>query len=284
MISGTRYKLTLEINRQQTLARDIARAQTDISTQKRIQAPSDDPVAAARVSDIARTQSNDAIWKRNLDLANSLNARADVALKSIETAIGRAAELMVAAANGTMSDDNRATVALELRSIAAELDTLKTTKDSRGNNLFMTGSSLQIPVAPGFALEAVATREAVFNVTTGSGAQDIAAIVNAAAAAIEITDPAARRTAVDQSLADVNAAVTHAATRRGEGGARGNRVDQLLERLADTGIQLADERTGLEGTDIAATAARLNAQKLSLEAAQAVFARVNQNTLFDILR
>ncbi|MDQ8757193.1 flagellin [Sphingosinicella sp. LHD-64] len=285
MISGTRYQLTLEINRQATLARDIARAQSEISTTKRILAPSDDPVAAARVSDIARTQADSTAWKRNLDLAASLSARADTTLKAIETAIGRAAELMVTAANGTMSDENRATVAQELRSIAQELESLKDVKDSRGNALFMSGTTLQIPVAPGFSVAAVATREDVFEtVATSSGPQDIAAIVQAAADAIVEPDPAVRGPAIQQALDDVNAAVSHAATVRGEQGARGNRIDAMLERLADTDIQLEEERGLLEGTDIPATVARLSAKQLSLDAAQAVFARINQNTLFDILR
>ena len=37
MISGTRYRLDQEISRQQALSRGIARAQTQLSTQKRIQ-------------------------------------------------------------------------------------------------------------------------------------------------------------------------------------------------------------------------------------------------------
>jgi flagellar hook-associated protein 3 FlgL len=285
MISGTRYQLTLEMNRQAALARDMARAQMEISTTKRILAPSDDPVAAARVSDIARTQADSTAWKRNLDLAGALSARADTTLKAMETAIGRAAELMVAAANGTLSDQNRATVALELRSIAQELESLKDAKDSRGNRLFLSGTTLQIPVAPGFAIGATPTREDVFEtVPTSSGPQDIAAIVTAAAAAVEEPDPALRRPAVQQALGNVNDAVSHAATIRGEQGARGNRIDALLERLADSDIQLEEERGGLEGTNIPATVARLSAKKLSLDAAQAVFARVNQNTLFDLLR
>ena len=36
MISGTRYRLDREINRQLSLSREIARAQTQLSTQKRI--------------------------------------------------------------------------------------------------------------------------------------------------------------------------------------------------------------------------------------------------------
>ena len=62
------------------------------------------------------------------------------------------------------------------------------------------------------------------------------------------------------------------------------RVDALLERQADTGLQLEEERSGLEDTDIQAVVARLSSQQLSLQAAQAVFARVNESTLFDILR
>lgn len=285
MISGTRYQLTLDINRQTALARDIARAQAEIATTKRILAPSDDPVAAARVSDIARTQADSTAWKRNLDLAAALSARADTTLKAIETAIGRAAELMVTAANGTMSEENRATVALELRSIAGELETLKDAKDSRGNRLFMTGAALQIPVAPGFSIAAASTREDVFEtVATSSGPQDIAAIVAAAADAIEEPNPALRAPAIQQALDNVNKSVSHAATVRGEQGARGNRIDALLERIADSDIQLEEERGLLEGTDIPATVARISAKQLSLDAAQAVFARVNQNTLFDILR
>lgn len=285
MITGTRYQLTLEVNRQMALAQQIARAQTDISTKVRIQAPSDDPVAAARVSDIARSQANEGTWKRNLDLASALGARADTILASMETAIGRAQELMTAATTGTLSEENRATIALELRSIADELGALKDAKDSRGNRLFMSTSSLQIPVAPGFAITAVATREEVFEqVQTAGGPKDIAQIVADAANAIEIADPALRAAAAGTSLDEVVAAVAHAGTVRGEQGARGNRVDQMLERIADSGLQLAEERSGLQDTDITATVAKLSAAQLTLDAAQAVFARVNQNTLFDILR
>src|SRR3546814_19506862 len=66
MISGTRYRLTAEINRQSDLAREIARAQMEISTQKRILNPSDDPIGAARVAEIDRTQANEEAWRRNV--------------------------------------------------------------------------------------------------------------------------------------------------------------------------------------------------------------------------
>jgi len=285
MISGTRYRLDQEINRQLALSRDVAKAQTQLSTQKRIQSPSEDPVAAARISSIGRAQANDAVWKSNLDLAASLADRADTALKAAGTAFDRVTELMTQGATGTLSDQDRATIALELRSIADELTTLKDSKDSRGNALFMSGYSLRIPVQSGVQVIAVGTREDVFeSVATAGGPKDLAAIVSDAADALEIADPTARKAAVGVSVDEVAAAVGHVASQRGEQGALANRVDQLLEQKADTGLQLAEERSGLEDTDIQAIVARLGAQQLSLQAAQAVFAKVNQNTLFDILR
>jgi flagellar hook-associated protein 3 FlgL len=285
MISGTRYRLTQEINRQLALSRDIAKAQTQLSTQKRIQSPSEDPVAAARISSIGRAQANEAAWKSNLNLASALVDRADTALKAAGTAFDRVTELMTQGATGTLSDQDRATIALELRALADELNSLKNSKDSRGNALFMSGYSLRIPVQSGVQVIAVGTREDVFeSAATAGGPKDLAAIVADAAAALEITDPATRKAAVAVSVDEVAAAVGHVATERGEQGALANRVDQLLERHADTNLQLTEERSGLEDTDIQAVIARLSSQQLSLQAAQAVFARVNENTLFDILR
>jgi flagellar hook-associated protein 3 FlgL len=285
MISGTRYRLDQEVNRQLALSRDIARAQTQLSTQKRIQSPSEDPVAAARISSIGRAQANEAVWKSNLDLAASLADRADTALKAVGTAFDRVTELMTQGATGTLSDQDRATIALELRSIADELTSLKDSKDSRGNALFMSGYSLRVPVQSGVQVIAVGTREDVFeSAATAGGPKDLAQIVSDAAAALEITDSTARKAAVAVSVDEVAAGVTHVSTQRGEQGALANRVDQLLEQKADAGLQLEEERSGLEDTDIQAVVARLSAQQLSLQAAQAVFARVNENTLFDILR
>jgi len=285
MINGTRYRLTMEVNRQIALSRDIARSQTEISTGKRIQAPSDDPVAAARISSIARSQANDTAFKSNLNLASALAAHADTALKSVGTALDRANELMVQGANGTLSDDDRAAITLELRSIAEDIGALKDSKDSRGGPLFMSGGSLRIPVASGVSILAVGTRENVFeSVPTSSGPQDLAAIVSAAADALSLTNPAARAAAVATSADNVTAAVAHVAEARGEQGALGSHIDQLVERQADTGLQLEEERSNLESTDVTAAIARLQSQQLTLQAAQAVFSRVNASTLFDILR
>lgn len=285
MITGTRYRLTMEINRQLALSRSIERGQTEMSTGKKIQAPSDDPVGAARVSEISRTQATETVWKANLDLAYSLASRADTTLSSTATALGRANELMVAAANGTLSDENRATIALELRALAEELTSLANTRDARGQPLFPTTDVLQIPVAAGVSITAVDSRTNIFeSVPVAAGPTDLAGIVNAAADAITEPDPVLREPAIRASMAALETADAHVAAVRGQQGARGNRIDNLIDRQANTGLQLEEERSALESADITEVVARLQATQLTLQAAQAVFARVNQTTLFDVLR
>ncbi|MFN3944650.1 MAG: flagellin [Allosphingosinicella sp.] len=285
MISGTRYGLTLEINRQLQLARDIERLQTEISTGKRIQAPSDDPVASARISDLARMQANEAAWSRNLTYAAALSARADTALGSVATGLDRAKELMLAASNGTLSAANRATIASELRAIAEEMQSLIESRDGRGEPLFPTGAALRIPVSVGVEIEAVGSRARMFEgIDTPSGATDLLAILTGAADALAEPDDEARRAAVAASLDALDAAVRHIGAARGEQGARGSRIDALVERLAQSGLQIAEERSAMESANIVEVIARLQARQLTLQAAQAAFARTNQSTLFDLLR
>ena len=284
MINGTRYRLDMEINRQSALAAEIARAQTEISTGRRIQSPSDDPVAAARIADIGRAQATEGVWKANLDLAYALAARADAVLAATANAVTRAQELMVTAANGTLSASNRAAIALELRSIVEELGALKDARDARGGRLFPLADVLRIPVGPGVAITAVTTRTEIFeSVPTAAGARDLAAIVADAAAALAEPDDALRAAAVGVALDEIADGVGHVAAMRGAQGARGNRIDQLSERMAVSALLLEEERGALEDTDVTAVVARLQSRQLTLQAAQAVFARVNQTTLFDVL-
>lgn len=285
IVGNTRFLQTLEIGRQKKLAEEIARAQTQISTGKRLLAPSDDPIAAARIAQIGRQQGTETAWSDNIDTAAALAARADTALENVATALDRAKELMLTAVNGTQSADGRAMVAVELRSIALELQSLADSKDFRGGQLFSDDDPLSIPVGNGLTIAPVDSRENVFeSVVTASGTSDLVSIINAAADALEIADDAARQAAGKDALDALDAAANHIATARGEQGLRAARLDALAARLEDSGLKLEEERANLEETDPAEAIARLQSKKLSLDAAQAIYAKLNQQTLFDLLR
>jgi flagellar hook-associated protein 3 FlgL len=148
MISGTRFRLDAEIARQARLSQEIARGQTEIATGKRILAPSDDPIGAARAAEIGRAQGDETTWTRNVETASALAARSDTVLANLALTVVRAKELMVAAANGTLSADNRAVIASELRGIATEIAALRDTRDPRGEPLFRINGALEIRSVP----------------------------------------------------------------------------------------------------------------------------------------
>lgn len=280
MISGTRYQLQLEVNRQLRLSTDIARAQAEISSGKRILAASDDPVGAARISDIARNQANQATWLTNLHTAAALSATADDVLGGVELAFLRANELMLAASNAPLSQENRNAIALELASIVEDVAVLRDTRDSRGEPLFYPLIALRIPVGPNLDISAVGTGRAIFeSVATPSGTRDLVSILNDAVTALR----GGNATAIAGALGATASAVDHVIAARGEQGARGSRIETLIERLETSALGLEEERSAIESADIMEVIARLQAKELSLEAAQAAFARIHRSNLFDLL-
>jgi len=279
MISGTRFRLDQDINRQSRLAQQIATAQAQIATNKRIQAPSDDPTGSAQVSQIATAQADQAVWNRNVQAASVLASNSDTALTSLATAIDRAKELMLRAGNGTTSAEGRATIAAELREISKEIGALRSSLDSRGEPLFRSGGSLEIPVGAGIRVAPVASREDIFDSPV-----DILATIDAAATAAVEADPSLRATAVAASLTAIDSAATQVANARADQGLRAARLDRLADQFAQSAIDLKEQRSNIEDTDVTATVAKLQTQQLSLEAAQSIFARINKTSLFDLLR
>ena len=279
MISGTRYRLDLQIARQTSLAAEIARGQTEIAAGKRILAPSDDPIGSARVAEIGKAQADETVWGRNVETAAALAARADTTLTSVATGVDRAKELMLTAASGTMSADNRATIATELRGIADEIASLRTTLDPRGEPLFRTNGPLEIPVGPGERVTAVGTRAATFDAPV-----DLVATIRAAADAAVEPVQATREAATTASLAALDAASLQVSTARAEQGVQADRLDKIRDRLASSSLQLDEQKSGLQDVDVTAVVAKIQSKQLNLQAAQAIFARVNQQSLFDLIR
>jgi len=276
MINSTGNRLTMEIARQARLADAIADSQTSIATGKRIQSASDDPVAAARVSQIHRAEANANVWNANLDLALSLSAQADSALSDLSNHMARVQELMVAAASGQTSPADRATYALELNGLAAQVDSYMSAQSSLGEPLFSSGDAREMRFGQDVVFAPVPSREDVF----GAGAMSLGQIIRDAASAVNAGDIAAAAIAQD----NIGAAINRTADVAADIGVRGARMDRMQQAIDNRSIDLAAERSSLEDTDLAEAIARLNGQTITLEAAQAAFARINRQTLFDILR
>lgn len=276
MINNVSNRVMMEIGRQSRLADAIAESQIDISTGKHIQRGSEDPVAAARVSQIRKAQSNDDVWGANIELGLSLAAQADTVLSNLNDQLGRAQELMVASANGALSVSDRATFALELNGIAAEIDSYMATQSSLGHPLFIDGDARQMRFSESAVFAPVPSKDEVF----GTGPAVLGQILRDAASAVTIGDATAMGAAQDA----ISAAASRTADTAADIGVRAGRMERLAQTLDQRAIDYASERSTLEDTNLAEAIAKLNAQTITLEAAQAAFARINRRTLLDILQ
>jgi flagellar hook-associated protein 3 FlgL len=284
VISSTRYRATAEIARQNQVAQQIAKLQESVSTDKRLSAPSDDPTAANRISEIRQAQADQAVWGANIKSGQASSETADSTLGSIQTLLNRAKELMLSARNDSTSDIDRQSIANEMRGLVTDLNTYSQTVDQTGRSLFPTGAVLVIPVSEGLNLPASVTRAEVFDqVTTASGTKTIASILTDAADSLGLTNVAQRDAGVDASLAAIDSAGAHVTQVRADQGVRGQRFDDAAERLQASSDSLTAERTGLENTDLPYALSTYQAKQVSLQAAQTVFAQSHKSSLFDML-
>jgi flagellar hook-associated protein 3 FlgL len=275
MISMINNRMTAEIKRQTNLASALARSQVEISTGKKIQIPSDDPVASERIGYIRQTQSNHEAWTSNLSLGISLVEQAGGVMSAVSDRLAHARELSIAGASRTLSDVDRETIVSELRSLADEVAGLSSTQSSLGTELFSSGPALKFRFGEFDLLEPIPMRQDAFELNGTSLSQ----IISEAASALSSEDEAE----INLSLSALERGINKSASVAADIGVRGNRMINIRERMIDEDIILTTERSGLEDTDLNVAIGRLNQKSLSLDAARAAFARINRQTLFDLL-
>lgn len=276
MINAVGNRMTREIARQQSLAEQLERTQIQISSGKKLQRMSDDPVAARRIATIGTTQASMTAWATNVNSASALQSQADGVMESVSSLMTRARELTLAAVSDTASPADRATIAAELGTIADELDALVATRDSNGEPVFAAGPARVMRFDADLSFAPVPSAADVFVL----GGNSLSTGIRDAASAVAAGDKAAMNT----SLGALAASISHVADQHAKIGLSGGRLDRIGDGLAARGITLTDERSVVEDTDLTVAIAQLNAQELTLNAAQAAFAKINRQTLFDLLR
>lgn len=267
--------MTQETARQSRLSSQIAAKQAQISTGKRIQRASDDPAATARIADLSRAQTNDSARARNIGLGISMTAQADGQLRNMSDLLARTKELAVAASSSAVSPADRATMALEIRAMADEIDAMAAVRSPTGEALFSNGNADAIRFDDDIAFAPVPARQDIFE----TGGISISQIMRDAASAVAAGDIPLMGTA----LTALGGAINHAVDAQAAIGINAARLERLQQYAAQRGIDLSEERSKLEDTDLSSAIAELNGMTLTLEAAQGAFARINRRTLMDFL-
>ena len=281
MVAITAQTLTDEIRRQKALSQSIAADQAAVSSKKRINKASQDPLAWVQVSDLARQQAQQAAWKQNVGYAQSRSDKAESNLLELNNVFVRAQELMVKATTASTSASDLSAIAAELRNIRAVANELINEADFQGTPVFDNGTSTAVPVSRGINLQVVGTIAQVSQGVDVAGTPQSLDQILAAALTSVTTGNAADRTA---ALGAIGNGVDHIINQRAEQGIRGDRLKTAKERLVDVDLTLIERRSDLEDTNLPETLANIQSKLTTLEAAQAVFARINQQNLFDLLR
>ncbi|KGA99230.1 flagellar hook-associated protein FlgL [Leclercia pneumoniae] len=107
-----------------------------MATGKRINRPSDDPIAASQAVVLSQAQSQNTQFTLARSFATQKVSLEENVLTQVTTAIQSAQEKIVYAGNGTLSDNDRASLATDLKGIRDQLMNLANSTDGNGRYIF----------------------------------------------------------------------------------------------------------------------------------------------------
>jgi len=282
-----------------------ARAETlqkQIGSGERLERSSEDPVAAARLRMLDRTERLAQVDTRNGQLAEADLALSDQTLGTIADIIIRVRELAVQASSSTVGDEQRSDIADEIVNLRDNLVRLANSRNIAGHALFGGQAVDAAYVDNGTAVQFVGTNDVtpleigeeqtvipaiigpdVFEFDGSGGPTDLFNVLGGLAANLAAGGTASV-TAGSNALADIDASLEKVTTAQTVIGSRLNWVDLMTERRENSAERITEERQDIGGADIAVTMTRLQETLTVLEASQASFVRLSNLSLFSLLR
>ncbi|KFC83077.1 flagellar hook-associated protein FlgL [Buttiauxella agrestis] len=140
-----------------------------MSTGKRVTKPSDDPIAASQAVVLSQAQAQNSQYALARTFATQKVSLEENVLGQVTTAIQSAQEKIVYANNGTLSDDDRASLATDLEGIRNQIMNLANSTDGNGRYIFA-----------GYKTEAAPFSGTAGNVTYKGGDTPVSQSVDAA--------------------------------------------------------------------------------------------------------
>jgi flagellar hook-associated protein 3 FlgL len=272
-------------------AQNLLKVSEQVSTTKRLNRPSDDPADVRSAVKLRDSLAELDQFVRNIDGANRWVSAADTALGSAGELIQRASELALEGANGSLSADDRASIAQEIVQIAGGM--LQAASAKAGDEYVFSG--YRVDRAP-FALTgpaAVGTYQGDAGALTARIGPDSELQLNVTADAVfkpafdalsALYNDLQSGAAVQQgTIGQIQTALQTVLTARAATGARANRLDQTKasqDALIEDSTKLLSD---LEDADMAQAITEYTERQTTYQAALKVNARVLQNSLIDYL-
>ena len=287
--------ITNQINLQR---QRIGQLQEQLSSGKRINRPSDDPVGANVVLQLRTSQSELKQFSNNAATAKDVLIASDNVLDSYQLSLDRATALLTRGISDNTLYEERQAIAIEIDGVIDRVHNLANTKwddrylfggsrvnaapfDTNGVPATTTASPIQLQIEPNAApIQVGVLSESTFSDATSN----ILTELKAAATALRGTGNAAADTTTLRGVADrleVFADLSNIA--RTQIGERINQTTNVSDTLQQTSLSLEETIGRYETADFTETAVQFTAANTALEAILQTAAQNSRRSLLDFL-
>ncbi|OES46050.1 flagellar hook-associated protein FlgL [Domibacillus iocasae] len=267
---------------------------TQVSTQKKISKPSDDPVVAMKGIVYRRSLAEVEQFQRNFGEAYNWVENADSALDKAKLALDRVRELVVQTSNDTYDTEQRQAAKAEIEQLKEHLIEIANTKfgekylfngtDTLDAPVSDTGvpinppnnEEVEIELSPGVYVQVNIPQSSAFS----NGTTDVFTVVQ------NVINELDSGTSTDLSalLTEIDDQISSNTTARAQIGARFNRIELMEARMAEQKVVASRIMSENEDVDFEQVVTELTVQETVHKAALSVASRIIQPTLMDYLR
>jgi flagellin-like hook-associated protein FlgL len=289
------------INRQQSRLLHVGQ---QIASNRRVLSPSDDPQAASRAVQVSHAQAVTSQYTDTRVAARNALSMEESVLGSVGDAVTSAKTLILEAANGTLSDADRASIASQLKGVFNTVLGQANATDGNGRYLFGGYKNDSAPFVEKDGevkfVGSTDTRHEQIDATRSMSVEDDGATVFQSdtpddlfasfTQALEVlkqpADTADAKTALQDTLGDLmnrfDNSLDNVLTVRASVGSRLNELD-AIDKVADARkVSYAQTKSNLVDLDYTAAASEYSLRMVGLKAAQQAFMSMKQMNLFNL--
>ena len=289
----------------QKLQSDLYSAQNQVSTERRIVTPKDDPIGAAQALMVTQAGAVNELYLKNQGTADSKLSALDSTLQGINDELVGIYEKSIAAGNGAYSDSDRKAIAAELTERLDSLISLANIQDGNGRYVFdgfqsttkpFSGSpvvyagddgqqKLQV-TASQYVTTNLSGNDVFMNVVDANGVstgQSMFQSVQDMITFLNTPGGSAGSPAYTTALSNISASIDNVLRNQATVGARQSSLESMTNTAEDRVVQYAQQLSDIEDLDYAKAITEISQKKLQLDATQATFAKTAQLSLFDYI-
>ncbi len=272
----------------------LAKLQQQASTGLKINAPGDDPSGAQKALQLQGALSDNTQYARNIVTGTAWLGQADNAMSSMGDLLGRAHEIAVEMANGTMSAQNRTAAVTEVNQLTAQLAQLGNTQaggkyifggfnndtapyDANGN---FTGTEDAVNIQVGKNSQVAINYSGGKLLNGTGGGVNIFTEMKNLSTALSTNDQAG----VQGSLTTLDTALNQITTARADMGSRMNRLENSTTTMDSMNISMNADLSGTQNADIIKTYTDLTSQQTAYQASLTATAKISQLSLLNYLK